>query len=415
MGFGGWKSWAVSALVGLSALVAPAAAQTDDPLLAQRLAWLAGGGDGVLDVDALTPQETVRGGRVRPLATLEPGERRLSAQAAGEAIALVEPLTTQALLIWRGGGLELEWYGKGYGPESRSAPASMMKPVVALAVGAAIARGKIKSVEDPVGRYVPELAQDPRGAVTLRQLLEMSSGLAPFPPDRSPESPATRHFLGSDIRTAALEATLSVPPGSAFQYNNVNTSLLGMAIEGATGERFAAWVSRALWRPMGASDAAVWLDRPGGFARTYCCLIATARDWVRVGLLLKNDGRVGRRQVVPAAWVEAMRAPSLNNPNFGFQLWRGSPYAPQRSYGPAIKLTIPAAAPFLAGDMLYVDGAGGQRIYISKSEDLVIVRVGKQTLDWDDSRLPNLIVADLRRLNAVPAAAQAPSTTPPPP
>ena len=169
-----------------------------------------------------------------------------------------------------------------------------------------------------------------------------------------------------------------------------------MVIERATGMRYAQWVSRTVWRPLGARDGAVWLDKDGGFARTFCCMIATGEDWLRVGLMIKDGGRVGRRQLFDRTWIDAMIAPSPLNPNFGYQIWRASPYAAQRSYGPAIALKVPASEPFVADDMVYFDGAGGQRVYISRKLDLVIVRIGKATQNWDDAALPNIIARGLR-------------------
>ena len=154
-------------------------------------------------------------------------------------------------------------------------------------------------------------------------------------------------------------------------------------------------ISEAIWAPIGAKDASVWLDRQGGAARGYCCLLATARDWLRVGLLIKDQGRVGDTQVVSPDFIKAMMGPSPNYSNFGYHIWRASPYTAARSYGAGVSFKVPAREPFLAPDMVYFDGNGGQRVYVSPALGLVIVRIGAPKMDWDDSALPNMIVKSL--------------------
>jgi CubicO group peptidase (beta-lactamase class C family) len=380
-------------LIGAAAVLSPALSSAEDPLDAlvrQRTDWWATR-DHALDIADLGPLETVRGGP-GPAITLA-AHPTLSADAIKAAIAYVEPMTTQSLLVWQGGALQLEWYGQGFGPQSKSLPASMMKPLLAITVGQAIAKGYIKSVDEPVGDFLPEWAHDPRGAITIRQLLQMDSGLQKDAEASKPGRGAEL-MLGVHAEKVLLETPLTGLPGAVFDYNNADPALLGLIVQRATHKRFAQWMSQSFWAPMGAQDAAVWLDRPGGLAHTACCFVATGRDWLRAGLLIKDHGRVAGKQVVDPAWIDAMIAPSPRNPNFGYNVWRASPYNPHRGYGVG-GATVPAAEPFTAPDMVYFDGAVGQRVYISRAKDLVIVRIGKSYPRWDDSVLPNIIVAGL--------------------
>jgi CubicO group peptidase (beta-lactamase class C family) len=123
---------------------------------------------------------------------------------------------------------------------------------------------------------------------------------------------------------------------------------------------------------------------------------------MRLGMLFAQQGRVDGRQVVDPAWLQAMSTASPANPNYGFQLWRGSPYVAHRGYNTATPATVPAKAPFLAADMVYFDGAGAQRVYVSPAEKLVIVRLGAGTFDWDDSLVPNLVTAAARQCKPQP-------------
>lgn len=372
--------------------IAPALAQSEAErvLLDQRRAWWRTP-DHALDVATLSPVERVRGGAGGPLSRRSGG---LDPAAAAAAIAYVSRVPTQSLLVWHAGALVLEHYGPGFGPDARSAPASMPKPVLALAIGAAVARGRM-GLDHPIARWLTEWRGDPRGAITVRELLQMRSGLAK-------DGAATAGgrgealMLGTRLADTLLATPLAGTPGAVFDYNNVDNGLLALALERATGMRYADWLSRTVWRPIGAADAGVWLDRPGGLARTFCCLLTTARNWVRVGRLINDRGLAGRRRVLPASWIDAMTAPSPTNPNYGFQIWRASPYVPERGYGSGGVPPVPAREPFLAPDMLFFDGAVGQRVYISRAQDLVIVRIGASMPDWDDSVLPNLIVRGLR-------------------
>lgn len=380
----------LAALVGLMVL-AGLAAFAADPVLIGRYAAVMTGADSPVRVDTLSPLETVAGAAGAPLAVAD-GPVPAPLQAAVDAME--GPLGTQSLLVWSRGRLVLEWYAPGADEASRSNPASMMKPVLALAVGAAVDRG-LMDLDAPLGRYIKAWAGDARGDITVRQALSMSTGLEHAPFSLNPWSRYITIWLSDDINAVALASERAGPPGKGFQYANINTQLVTIALEAATGRRLADWLSETVWAPIGAGDAALWLDRPGGAARGYCCLVATARDWLRVGLLIKDGGRVGDRQVVSGAWIDAMTAPSPTNPNFGMNIWRASPHAPLRSYGPAVSFKVPAKEPFMAEDMVYFDGNGGQRVYVSRAKDLVIVRIGQARMDWDDSALPNTVVKAL--------------------
>lgn len=380
----------IAGLIGLFAAAGLIAFATD-PVLIGRYAAVMTGADSPVNVDTLSPLETVKGGAGPPIAAAN-AEPSPGLQAAVDAME--GPLGTQSLLVWSKGRLVLEWYAPGASAASKSNPASMMKPVLALAVGAAVDRG-LMDLDAPLGRYIKAWAGDARGEITVRNALSMSTGLQHAPFSLNPWSRYITMWLSRDIDAVALSSERAGPPGKGFQYSNVNTQLVAIALEAATGRRLADWLSETVWAPMGAGDAALWLDRPDGAARGYCCLVATARDWLRVGLLIKDGGRVGDRQVVSGAWIDAMTAPSPTNPNFGMNIWRASPHAPLRSYGPAVSFRVPAKEPFLADDMVYFDGNGGQRVYVSRAKDLVIVRIGAARMDWDDSVLPNLVVKAL--------------------
>jgi len=343
-------------------------------------------------VDAYRPAETVKGAPGAPLPLAPDGAVGKAELDLAEAYA--EARGSFAFIVAKDGRIVRERYWQDFGAASRFSTASMHKSVMALAYGPAVARGLI-ALDHPVWRYIPEWRKDPRGSITIEQLLTMSSGLE-APLANTPDSLGLQLMFSNDIRAAALAFPQRSRPGREFAYWNVNSQLAGMALTRAVGGRYSDWLSRVVWAPIGASDAALWLDRPGGTPRFFCCLQATARDWLRIGELIRNKGRAGSRQVVSADWIARMAAPSRLNPNFGLHIWRGSPYAAERRYSRASAVTVKAAAPFAAEDVLFLDGAGGQRVYVIPSAGITIVRIGKPATDWDDSAMPNMVLEGLR-------------------
>ena len=314
------------------------------------------------------------------------------------AIHYARQLESYSLLVWRGGELLLEQYFNGFDAGLRANTASMHKSVMALLIAAAIEDGFIDNVDTPVGDYLEQWRNRPEGAITIEHFLHMSSGLTPLSLEGGLESPRVQFvYHGDNVRKTLMNMRLEVEPGSRFLYANTDSQILAMVIEAATRQPYAEYLSKRLWRRIGADDAYVWNYEADSFPRTYTTLMATAIDWLRVGLLIKDKGQIAGDQVISAALIDAMTAPSPANINYGWQLWLGNKYEAKRFYNDA--KTGPgfvAKEPFAVDDMIYFDGIGGQRVYISRKADLVIVRTGEQRMDWDDSRLPNLVLDALK-------------------
>ena len=337
------------------------------------------------------PQEALVG---RPLENIAIGAP-VTLDPRGIAAAELYATTTQtvALLVYHKGALRYERYWSGADATTRTNPNSMHKGVLGLLVGAAIADGYIDSVDAPASRWIEPWRDSAHRDITVRELLQMSSGL---------EVPvfgtwqASRLLLGSDLEGSVLGLGVEAPHGSLFQYNNASAQALVMILERATGQRYARYLSERLWQRLGNAEAGLWMDHPGGQPRGFCCLFATARDWLRVGRLFLEGGRVGEDQVVPAEWIQAMTTPSPRNPNFGMQVWLGSPPTTERVYN---RHTIKArhSAPFAADDVIFIDGYGGQRVYIVPSQELVVVRTGVSSAEWDDAPLVNTLLRAVRR------------------
>lgn len=361
-------------------------------------------GQSVTAVQVYQPQEIVKGSGAKPFPVADPQAPLLEPAAWQQMVSYHDSKKGLGLLVLHDGQLVAEHYRAPGGPAVQVQAQSMHKPVLALLIGAAVRDGIIASVDDPLGTYLTEWKDDPRGAVTLRSLLTMTSG---FERLGGGSFTGLDLSLGDDVVGNVLGRQLDPSAKGVFKYDNLNSQLLGLALiralEARGQGRYAAYLSRTLWQPIGAGDAALWLDRPGGTPRTYAFMMAPLRDWARVGELIRTQGKVGDTQVIPADWITQMIAPSPANPQFGFQLWRGANWTKERVYAPELPTKAIHSAPFKADDVIYFDGFGGQRVYVIPSARLVIARVTETDMSYDDAILVNLAL-DGRVLTAPPVA-----------
>lgn len=340
------------------------------------------------------PRERVAGGPLIDIAVKS--APTISAATLQQAAAWGEETGSHALIIYRDDGIELETYYPGHDAASITGTASMHKSVVAMLVGIAIAEGYIGSVDDPAMKYLPEWADDGRAGITLRHMLRQTSGIDFATVGLNPLSGFFQLMLGGDVTAASLNLPLAVEPGTQFDYNSAIPQNTGLIIQRATGRRYADYLSEALWRHIGAPDAFVILDSAEhGMPRTSCCLEATARSWLHLGLLHLNGGKIAGKQVVPEKWIREISVPGDINPNYGYFTWLGNEYDEYRYYNRKTSTRVFHSEPFIASDVTYFDGFGGQRVYIIPSFGLVIVRTGAIETNWDDAYLPNLIVRDI--------------------
>lgn len=341
-------------------------------------------------MERLEPLQVIKGGADTPACVPSDADPTRFA----DVIDFAESTGSYSLIVWKDGSCQLEKYFPPFDRDTRPESASMHKSIVGILVAAAIADGHISGPDARTGDYLDAWANDPRGDITLRQLLTMSSGLQPLSMEGGAQSPAMRYVMNpDDAKAATLEMQLGDVPGTAFNYLGANTQLLLMVLESATGMNYVDYSSARLWQPLDAADGFVWMYTQPSMPRAYRSLLAPARNWLKAGLLIKDYGRYGGQQVIPREWMEQATSPSHSNVNYGWQLWLGTNYHSQRFYnqegtGPSVKMS----EPFGVDDMIFFDGHGGQRVYISRSKDLVIVRLGDIRPDWDDARLPNLVL-----------------------
>ncbi len=284
---------------------------------------------------------------------------------------LLKELNTTALLVLQDGAVAFEKYSGDGGREVLSGSFSMAKSILALLAGAALEDGHIRNLDEPVSRYLTEWENSPEGNITIRELLRMTSGLNWDESYYNPLSITAEAYYGSNLLFTALRQRLMEPPGTRFSYQSGTSQLLGLLLARAVNRNLADYASEKLWKPIGAESDALWsLDREDGMEKAYCCFSARARDFARIGELVRNLGRWNGKPVVREEYIKEMIRPH-GVPNsegkpvdyYGYQWW---------------------VYPTEFGGVPYARGILGQAIIVLPQRNRVIVRLGKGTAERID-------------------------------
>jgi len=279
---------------------------------------------------------------------------------------------TRALLVVQGGRIVRERYADGFGPESRFRSWSMAKSVTNGLVGLLVREGKLDlDAPAPVPRWQRD--GDPRRALTLRQLLNMTSGLDNADGGDDADSLVAKLFFGelsADSADAAAKVDLAYEPGTHWAYSTATSQILAGIVARSVGggrEGVRAFVERELVAPLGAASLVIEFDPAetplgGGY------VWASARDWARLGLLYLRDGVWDGRLILPAGWVDFTRtvAPAENNGTYGAHFWVAAKPAEHQfqTLRPGI-------------DAFQMNGNAGQFVVIVPDRDLIVVRLGE--------------------------------------
>jgi CubicO group peptidase (beta-lactamase class C family) len=293
------------------------------------------------------------------------------ARESGNGENLVDYLDasgTTAFLVIHDDKVLYERYFDGYEETSLQTSFSMAKSFASALVGIAIDEGHIKSVDEPITNYIPELLErDERfKEITIRDLLTMSSGIKyeeggdlPW----SEEADDTKTYYSTDLRELALNCQIEGKPGEYFEYNNYNPLLVGLILERATGMSVSRYTEEKLWKPVGMEADGSWsLDsKKSGFEKMESGVNARARDFARFGMLFAKEGSWEGEQLISRGWVEeSTRADTSTDPSRDYQYfwWVDTP----------------------GGETSHFSARGkyGQYIYVAPEKDLVIVRLGKK-------------------------------------
>ena len=236
-----------------------------------------------------------------------------------------------ALLIVHDGKLRLERYGLGFDNSGRWTTFSVAKSITSTLVGAAIKDGYIRSMDDKVSDYIPEMKGSAYDDVSLRQLLTMTSGVKWNEDYADPNSDVAKFnnhkpeegvdALVSYMRKLPREA----PAGTRWLYSTGETNLVGVLLGRATKKPLATYLSEKIWVPAGMEQQATWILNRSGKEISGCCIQAAPRDFARLGVFIAGSARIGEQSIVPEGYLaEATteRVPT-DRPGrgYGYQWW----------------------------------------------------------------------------------------------
>ena len=279
----------------------------------------------------------------------------------------LEDNKTVAFLIIKNDTIQYEKYFKGYDKESIVPSFSMAKSVTSILIGCAIDEGLIKSVDEPITSYIPELKKNGLDKVTIKHLLQMTSGIKFNESYINPFGDAASFYYGLNLRKEIGKMKLKTEPGKKFEYVSGNTQLLGLVLERSLKDKtITSYLQEKIWTPLEMEYDASWsIDRKkNGLEKTFCCLNARARDFAKIGRLYKNKGNWNGKQIVSQKWVEESTKldTSEGSANFyQYQWWLPTP-----------------------NEDFMAEGILGQFVYVNPKKDLIIVRLGKNEgkADW---------------------------------
>jgi len=203
---------------------------------------------------------------------------------------------TQGAAFFKDGRLITERYAEGFDKDSHGTSWSMAKSFYAALIGISIDRGEIASLDDPVANYL-DYFNDERREITIRQILNMTSGL---------DFPSHEHedmFFSSDHLAYARDVGVEKKAGQLFEYNNVNSMLLADILLQVTGVPADKLLADRIFNKIGLTDVVLWQDAAGN-PLTYCCVDTTVRQYSRFGLLFARNGNWNGEQIISSDYVD---------------------------------------------------------------------------------------------------------------
>jgi CubicO group peptidase (beta-lactamase class C family) len=307
-----------------------------------------------------------------------------------------EQSQTTALIVIKKDTILYEKYFNGFSRESYFHSQSVAKSFISFLIGTAIDEGVIQNVNDPMTNYIPELKdRDPRfERISIRNLLEMRSGLQynksllPYLNIHAPWHDEAVGYYHPDVRKLLLkEVDIESEPGKDFEYNNYNTSYLGLIIERATGKTVSAYLEEKLWSQIMEYDALFSIDsKESGFEYMPSRLIARAIDYARFGRLFLKQGNWNGKQIISRDWVANSTTEDKSISRDYYPEWLGSScqhtYYSYQWWGNA---NCDSTYHFFASGNL------GQNIYVVPDQEIIIVHCGNSLQYYNDGDLRRVV------------------------
>lgn len=279
--------------------------------------------------------------------------------------SLFSETKTTSFLVIRNDTILYEKYFLGHDQNSIFTSFSVAKSFISALVGIAINEGKITSVDDTITKYLTDFKNEGFEKITIKNLLNMESGILFRESYLNPFAEIGRYYYGNNLRKYVTKLKIVKEPGLEYEYKSVNTLLLGMIVEKATGVPLAQYFQEKLWTPLGMEyDGSVNIDsKKDNMVKSFCGVNARSRDFAKFGSLYLKKGNWNGQQIVPESWVATTINPLVSK--------RSSVYY---SY----QWRIDNAGNYWALGLL------GQYIFVNPSHNVIIVRTGKKdgTVNW---------------------------------
>ncbi len=262
--------------------------------------------------------------------------------------AYMEQQRTAGLVIIHDGKIRLEKYGLGFNGDGKWTSFSVAKSFSSTLVGAAIKDGYIKSIDDKVSTYIPDLKGSAYDEVSIQQLLTMTSGVKwneDYGDKKSDVALFNAHKPepGIDVTVSYMrKLPREAPAGTKWVYKTGETNLIGVLVSSATKKTLSAYLSEKIWAPFGMEQDGSWLLGSTGHEISGCCIQASTRDYARMGLFMLGGGVAGGKAVLPDGWIAAATTKQADigevENGYGYQWWtvNDGSYAAQGIFGQGI-------------------------------------------------------------------------------
>jgi CubicO group peptidase (beta-lactamase class C family) len=283
-----------------------------------------------------------------------------------------------AILAIKNDSVIHEQYWDGYDARSVSGSFSMAKSILSILVGIAVDEGKIKSIDEPVWHYIPSFKTEKKSKITIRHLLNMSSGLYWDESYINPVSLTTEAYYGNDLEVVFNKLEPTRNPGEVFDYASGNQIVLQQILKKVTGTSVSDYMSEKLWKPLHTSMPASWsLDHANGNEKAFCCVNSNARDFSKIGLLFLHKGYIYNQQIISKKYIQESLTPAaikdedgeLKCDFYGLSWWLGQIEHQGKMH-----------------KVYYMRGILGQYVMVCPDYQLVVCRLGHKR---DDEYIPN--------------------------
>ena len=325
--------------LALAAVLATPAVAADPPLPPGGAAILGWTFDqqrlGYRQMEKINPHHVVkRGDHVRALPEGEPIAPRWSwAGKDYDVDSYMAAMRTSGVLVLKDGEVVLERYALGRTADDRWTSFSVAKSVTSILMGAALKDGFIKSLDDPVSAYIPQMKGGAYDQARVRDLITMTSGVTWNEDYTDPRSDVAK--VGLSVLEPGVNPVVSymrglpreAEPGAKFVYKTGETDLAGILVSQAVGKPLSQYLSEKLWAPYGMEADAIWVDDVAGHERGGCCMSMTLRDYARIGQFMLEDGVIDGARVLPEGWVADSTARHVTfpegstNTGYGYFWW----------------------------------------------------------------------------------------------